>query len=823
MKFLFSTILIFASISAVFAQNKATIVGKVVDENNKPIAGVSIELIGKRTTSISNDSGFFKLTVTAGKLIGVIFTHTSYEKAQKNYTLAPNEEKNITIQLKLKANKLEDVTIKSDGSRRDAGRVQIDPSKAGVNPSPINGIEQLIKIFVGSNNELTSQYSVRGGSYDENLVYVNDFEVYKPYLIRNGQQEGLSFINPDLTAGVKFYNGGFQAKYGDKMSSVLDITYRKPKQFGGTVYLGLLEQGLHLEGTSTNKKFTYLVGVRNRSNKNLLSSQATKGNYIPSSNDIQAMLNYNASSKWQYELFANASATKFTLYPEESKLSSSVFSPFYTSNLGLDIYFEGQELDGYSTKFLGFSATNTPYKKLKLKWMLSTFNNKERENIDIMGAYLFGDRDFDKSSSTYGLINNPLGAGVFQNYARNVLDINVLDATHKGSLDKGKQVFQWGITFQQQHVNDKLNEWEYNDSAGYSLPYTGTSINLSKVMKSKNDFSISRISGYVQDNIQFKDSSDFTMQIGVRYNYNNLNNELLLSPRTGISFIPKKWKKDVVIKASLGLYNQPPFYRELRRQDGTVNFDLKAQKSWQTSIGLDYNFKLFERPARFTTEAYYKSMWQVVPYDIDNVRIKYFGENNAKAYATGIEARLFAEVVKDAESWISIGIMQSKENLENDSYKQYTMDANNNPVETGTVEVGWLRRPTDRLITFGMFFQDYLSTNKNVKVYLNTLYGSNLPYNIPGSVKYRNALTIEPYIRFDLGFSALLLDAEKTKRSHSPFKGFQSIWASLELFNAIDRPNTISYLLIKDFQNNIIAMPNRLTPRLLNLKLIAKW
>lgn len=815
--FFFSTFLL--------AQNNSAILtGQVVDENNKPIVGVTIEIIGKRTNAITNDSGFFKLVVPAHKIIGIIFSHTSYESTQKNLSFSVNETENILIKLKLKSNNLDSVTVKNDAGRKETGRVQIDPSKAGVNPSPISGIEQLIKIFVGSNNELTSQYSVRGGSYDENLIYVNDFEVFKPYLIRNGQQEGLSFINPELTSGVKFYNGGFQAKYGDKLSSVLDITYKKPKQFGGSIYLGLLEQGLHLEGLTKNKKFSYLFGVRNRSNRNLLSSQATKGNYIPSSNDLQALLNYNVNSKWQVELFANTSTTKFTLYPEESKLSSSVFSPFFTSNLGLDIYFDGQEHDGYSTNFLGLSAIHQPTKKIKLKWMLSAFNNHEKEHIDIMGAYLFGDRDFDKSSSTYGLINNPLGAGVFQNYARNILDVTVLDATHKGSLDKGKHFYQWGLSLQQQKINDKLNEWEYNDSAGYSLPYTGNSINLSKVLKGKTELTTSRISGYVQDNIQFKDSADFTMQIGVRYNYNTLNKEFLLSPRMGFSFVPKKWKKDVVIKASLGLYHQPPFYREMRDFSGNVNTQLKAQRSWQISVGADYNFKLFNRPARFATEAYYKNLWNVVPYDIDNVRLKYFATNNAKAFAVGVEGRLFAEVVKDAESWVSIGIMKTKENLDNDSYIQYQLDANNKPVPVGTVDVGWLRRPTDRLLTFGMFFQDYLSTNKNIKVYLNGLYGSNLPYNIPNSVRYRNAMVIDPYIRLDIGFSALLLDGEKSmKRSYSPFKNFQSIWASLELFNAIDRPNTISYMLIKDFQNNVIAMPNRLTPRLLNLKLIAKW
>ena len=311
---------------------------------------------------------------------------------------------------------------------------------------------------------------------------------------------------------------------------------------------------------------------------------------------------------------------------------------------------------------------------------------------------------------------------------------------------------------------------------------------------------------------------------GIRYNYNTLNNELLISPRVGFSWKPSDWKKDVIFRAAGGLYQQPPFYRELSRYDGTVNTDLKAQKSWQITGGLDYNFSYGNRPFRFTAEAYYKKMWDVVPYDIDNVRIRYYGENAAKAYATGIEFRLFGELVKDAESWISMGFMRTKENLENDTYYDYKLDSLNQPIDSALVEGGWFRRPTDRLFTFGMFLQDYLSTNKNFKVYLNFIYGSNLPYNIPNSVKYRNALIIEPYIRVDIGFSLLLLDTEKSnRRSHNPFRNFENIWATLEVFNLIDRDNTISYLLIKDFSNTIFAMPNRLTPRLLNLKLVARF
>jgi hypothetical protein len=356
------------------------------------------------------------------------------------------------------------------------------------------------------------------------------------------------------------------------------------------------------------------------------------------------------------------------------------------------------------------------------------------------------------------------------------------------------------------------------------LPYQPNLLQLNKVIKSSFDKGVNRFSGYVQDNIAFKDSSNsFTLQAGLRFNYNDLNNEALLSPRIGASWKPA-WKRDIIFRAAAGAYHQPPFYRELRRYNGTVNTNVKAQRSWQGVAGFDYNFIGWGRPLRLTTEAYYKHITNVVPYDIDNVRIRYFGENSAKAYAAGLEMRLFGEIVKDAESWVSFGIMRTREDLENDFYKIYTRDTLGKLTDSATVEGGWLRRPTDRLLTFGLFFQDYLSTNKNFKVYLSTLYGTNLPYNIPGSVKYRNALIIDPYIRVDIGFSALLLDAEKSnRRSHHPLRNFDNVWASLEVFNLIDRPNTISFLLIKDFANNVFTMPNRLTPRLLNFKIIARW
>ncbi len=807
------------------AQKKSAVVsGTVFDENDRPVGHATVTILGRQTGIMTSDSGSFRLQVPSERAFALVFSFSGYKPEQRNFLLNAGENEKIVVRLVKSSQQLETVVVTDQRQRRETGLVTLNPKNAINIPSPTGGIESLIKIFVGSNNELTSQYSVRGGNYDENLIYVNDFEIFRPYLVRSGQQEGLSFINPEMTRSVSFYNGGFQAKYGDKMSSVLDVQYNKPKTFGGSAYVGLLEQGLNLQGISRNQKFTYVAGVRNRSNRNLLSSQETKGNYVPSSSDFQALLTYQFNSKWSAELLTNISATRFTLEPEFSQQTSSVFSPLFSANLGLDVYFAGKEEDRYKTAMAGISVIQQVNKNLRLKWMASRFENNENESVDISAAYLFGERDFDKSKPTFGVITNPLGAGAYQNFNRNRLNITVWNGSHKGYLTKGNHFIQWGVTAEQQVVHDKLNEWEYQDSAGYSLPHNPSQLALYSVLKSKADLNITRLSGFIQDNIIFKDTTSFALQAGIRYNYNTLNHEFLVSPRINFSWRPVQWTKDFVFRGAAGIYDQPPFYREYRRYDGSINTGLRSQKSWQVAGGFDYNFSTASRPLRFTTELYYKNMWDVVPYDIDNVRLRYSGENNAKAYATGIEMRLFGDIVKDAESWISLGFMRTRENLSNDFYYNYKLDSLNQPVDSVRTPGGWFRRPTDRLITFGMFFQDYLSTNKNIKMYLNTLYGSNLPYNIPNSVKYRNALTIDPYIRIDIGFSALLMDSDKSKRrSHNPFRDFDNIWATLEVFNIIDRSNTISYLLIKDFSNTTFTIPNRLTPRLLNIKLIARF
>jgi hypothetical protein len=816
--------LLFPCIHLLAQKSGAIVSGKILDENENPLPGVSIVLLGRETGLASSDSGTFRMHVPADKAFALVFSYTGYKNLQQNFIMNDKEEEHIVIRMERSESKLDSITVTDERDRKEAGLIRINPKDAINIPTPIGGIESLIKVYVGSNNELTSQYSVRGGNYDENLIYVNDYEIFRPYLVSNAQQEGLSFINPEMTRNVNFYNGGFQAKYGDKISSVLDIQYKKPVEFGGSAYIGLLEQGLELEGTSKNKKFSYIIGARNRSFTNLLSSQETKGDYIPSSADAQGLFTYQFNNKNSLELFTVYSQTSFNLIPSSSQLSTAVFSPYFSADLGLDIFFSGQEKDKYKTGLAGLTWNQQINANLKLKWMISSFSDNESQNYDITGDYLFGERDFDKTSTDFGKIVNPLGIGSNQNFARDNLNIHLYSFAHKGYLNKQNQYLQWGVSAELQTIQDQLHEWSYEDSVGYSLPLLPGSLDLNNVVNGNNNLHIGRFSAFFQDNISFKKNPAFTLQAGARVNYNTFTHQFLVSPRIGASWKPRNSKQDIIYKAALGIYDQPPFYRELRAPDGNINPSVKAQQSLQATVGFDINFHQNEKPFRLSVEAYYKDLWNVNPYNINNVSIQYYANNNAKAYAVGVEGRLFANLVKDAESWVSIGIMQTKEKIEGASYYDYSVDSLNKPLDSTLVQQGWIRRPTDRLFTLGMFIQDYLSTNKNFKVYLNLIYGSNLPYSVPGSVKYRDALIIEPYIRADVGFSALLMDNDKSnRRSHNPFRTLDNIWATLEIFNVIDRENTISYLFVKDFSNVTYAMPQRLTPRLINLKLVTRF
>lgn len=795
---------------------QAILTGTVRDEQGKGLELVNVSLEGSATATSTDPQGKYRLELPAGSNITIVFTYLSSEPVRRHLNLQPGETRSLDLVLKNRTIVIEEVVKKDDRSRYEAGSVYIDPAKAGVIPSPTGGIEAIIKTFVGSNNELTSQYNVRGGNYDENLVYVNDFEIYRPFLTRSGQQEGLSFVNPDLVSGVNFSLGGFQARYGDKMSSVLDVTYKRPKQFGGSVQASLLGASLHLEGASRNEKLTYLFGARQKSNQYLLQSQPTKGVYNPSFTDIQALVTYRISKKWEVELIGNYARNRFNFIPEEQTSSFGVINKAYQ----LRVFYDGSEIDQFDSRFGGISTTFRPNSRLKLKLLASGFQTDERETYDILGEYLLGELETDLGKSNFGQIKTYLGTGLIHNYARNYLEVNVGTLAHRGSYDAGKHYIYWGLDGTMTSISDKLYEWERRDSAGFTQPYNPDLLEMKRFYRSTADFDYARYSGFIQDNFRFNDSLDLTISAGVRFNYSTLNNEFLVSPRVQAAYKPE-WKRDVVFKVAGGMYVQPPFYREMRDLDGNVNKDLKAQKSFHITAGSDYNFKWGDRPLKFTTEVYYKNLWDVVPYEYDNVRIRYFGENSAKGYAYGGELRLYGDLVKDAPSWVSIGVMKTAEDLDNDKIV-YRDGAGN---DSATTYPGYIPRPSDQRFMLGMYFQDYLPRNKNFRMHLNFMYSTGLPFGPPDKKRYADTLRIPDYKRVDIGFSALLLDGMKKDRpSHSFFRNIESIWASLEIFNLLGIQNTLSYSWIQDqTTNKTFAVPNRLTARLLNVKLIVRF
>ncbi len=786
--------------------------GKVSSEDQLEVQA-TIDINNGLQRIKTDEQGRYSLELEGEKVYKLSFSVFGYDSKSINYFLHAGETKTLNVVLKPKYKVTEEVDVYANRDREQAGNIYLDASEIENIPTAVGGVEALIKQFVGSQNEMTSQYNVRGGNFDENLVYINDFEVYRPYLVQSGQQEGLSIINPDLVRRVSFSTGGFQAKYRDKMSSVLDIEYKKPKNFAGSVTLSLLGQGMHLEGVSKNQKLSYLFGARSKTNQYFLQSQPIQGVYNPSFTDIQLLLRYEASEKWNMEFFGNYARNKFHFLPQESSTSFGTFDQTFQVNT----IFTGSELDNFNSTYAGISGTYRPSPKSQIKMLLSQYRTNESENFDIGGEYLIGAVSTDPSNpETYGKIIVALGAGEIQHFARNRLNIDVTNFRLKAFTDKGNHFIQYGADVSYTIVHDFLKEWERRDSAGFSQPFD-IAPQFFDYIEAENKINYFVGSAFIQDNVKFTNKY-LSLNYGLRVTYQELNQEWLFSPRVQFSYkIPdSNSNRDILLRIATGIYNQPNFYREMRDLRGQIDPYLKAQKSYQIVGGMDYNFKMGNRPFKFTSEAYYKLMWDMIPYEFDNIRIRYFGQNASNAFAVGWDNRLYGEFVPGAQSWISMGLMKTSEDIVGDSI----------PNENGGMSpVGYIPRPTDTRFNFGMFFQDYLRGNKNFKVHLNFMYSTGLPTGPPNHFRADDTLRLPAYRRIDLGFSALLLDKNrKSKPYYSMFNKLQSIWVSLEVFNLIGYRNTLSYTWLSDNQSNrTYFVPNQLTSRLINLKMVVKF
>jgi len=788
------------------AQNLITVSGYVKDENGKPVDLVNVVVVETGKGTATDKKGFFSLTLEKGKTYTLRFSRMGFVDKERKINAKKNLH-NIFVVVEEAVNKLNTVSVKGIHDR-SGNLVRINPKVVSSIPSPDESIESLLRTLPGvsSKNDLSSQYSVRGGNFDENLVYVNDIEVYRPFLVRAGQQEGLSFVNPDMVGSILFSAGGFDAKYGDKMSSVLDIKYKKPYKFGGNFSFGMLGGSLHLEGIDPSNRFTYNVGVRYKTTKYLLGGLQEEGDYHPNFLDYQGFYTFDITEKLSLNLFTNISRNSYIFVPKTRETS---FGTFNTA-LSLKIYFDGQEADRFTSGTEAVSLNYKPNERTTLKFISSYFFSREEETYDILGQYFLNELDKDLGSDNVGDSLMNIGVGTFLNHARNYLTADVVNFYHKGSRKAGKNLLQWGAKVQHEIIDDKLNEWQMLDSAGYSLPYSDTSVNLYYSLVAAHNIESNRLTAYFQNTFkQDYDKLSMSVTAGIRTQYWTLNRQNIISPRVSITITPK-WQRDVQFRFASGYYYQMPFYKELRDLQGNLHTDVLAQRSLHFVLGTDYNLKIWNRPFKIISELYYKKLDFLIPYEVDNVQIRYYGTNNSRGYAYGWDFKINGEFVKGTESWASLSLMKTEEDILDDFYYD----------STGTIHFpGYIPRPTDQLVNFALFFQDYLPGLQDFKMHLTLFFSSGLPFGPPEMPKYADTLRMTSYKRVDLGFSYRIKGEDKELKSLKWLNSFKSIWVTLDVFNILDIENTISYTWIKDIHNKQYAVPNYLTFRRVNLKL----
>lgn len=813
-----ATVLFFFISVAAFAQT-ARIKGVILDENNQPVGDADISYKNKSATS--NENGFYILTVPANQKITVIFSHLSNKSASLDIELKPNEDFEFNPVLSKKIEMIGVVEI-YDNRKRIEGITNISPRDIKLIPGANAGVENLLKTLPGVNNnsDLSSGYNVRGGNYDENLVYVNEVEVYRPFLIRSGQQEGLSFTNTDMIQNVDFSAGGFQAKYGDKLSSVLDITYRRPKSFGASLEASLLGGSLMVETASKNQKWAAITGVRYRDNSLLVNSQETETNFKPTFADIQTNVTYNPNNKWELSFLGNISQNRYNYEPLTRQTNFGTID----DPKALLVFYEGQEKDRYETYFGALKTTYKASEDFTLKLIASAYLTQEQEYFDIKADYSFGELDTNIGSGNLGNIVYTQEIGSQLNHARNDLDALIVNAEVKGFHNIKENKIEWGFKYTREDIRDRIVEWEVIDSAGFSLnppvidlpirdqpynPYTGPLVPYQNV-RALNYTKIDRLSGYVQWSKKgLIGTHDVWYNFGVRaHNWQVSGDDLdgksqtTFSPRAQFAIKPD-WDSDMVFRISGGLYHQPPFYRELRGADGKVNPDVKAQQSIHVVLSNDYSFKMWERPFKLVTEAYYKSMSDVNTYTLDNVRIRYSANNDAKAYAAGFDARLNGEFVPGTESWFSFGYMKTEENI-NDR--------------------GYIARPTDQRLKFGILFQDYVKNIPNLKLYLNLVYNTGLPGGSPSYADpYVYQSRLRDYRRADVGFSYVFTERNNERPEGHWLKRFKDLSLGLEIFNMFNNQNAITNTWVRDVYTKVqYGIPNYMTTRVFNVKITAR-
>ena len=798
----------------VFSQN-AEINGIILDSNDFPIENVTI--VSNSSGTVSNSNGFYSIKVNSSQDINIEFTHINFKKINLIFNLNDNEVFEFNPVMNESIEQIATIVLNSKSRQNFSGVSNIDPEIIRKVRGAQPGIENLLKTLPGVNisNELSTQYSVRGGNFDENLVYVNDVEVYRPFLIRSGQQEGLSFVNTDLIKSINFSSGGFQSKYGDKMSSVLDIKYRKPLENKFSSNLNLLGSRIYSDMLSKNSKISNILGFRYRDNSLLVESKETKTNYRPSFIDFQNLFNYTISDKIELSLFSNISINNYNYQPKTRQTNFGTLE----DPTALIVYYDGQEKDKYKTFFSSLTTKINLSKDLVLKVITSTFNTIENEYFDILAQYNLGEVNSSIGDENLGEVEFSEGIGAQLNHARNSLDALIFNIENKLYYKIDGNNLEFSIKYTSENIDDRIIEWEVIDSAGFSIdppfinslsqqPYEsnqGPILPYSNI-RTTSSTKIKRLQSYLQwSKILDNEKGELYYNAGVRIhswkiNQNKFNT--VISPRAQFAIKPN-WEKDMLFRFSTGIYYQPPFYRELRDYNGNINYNLKAQKAIHFVLSNDYSMRIWNRPFKLSSEIYYKKMDNVNSYTIDNVRIRYSANNDAKAYAYGLDLRLNGEFVPGTESWFSLGYLRTEENISNQ---------------------GYIARPTDQRLKFGVLFQDYIPNIPDLKMYLNLIYNTGVPGGAPSYSNPYNYLNRLPdYKRADLGVSYIIVG--NNKKYKNGFRSlFEELTVGLEIFNMFDVQNSITNTWVRDvYSKRQFSIPNYLTPRIFNLNLEFKF
>ena len=793
----------------------ATLRGIVLNELNEPLEGVNV--VSENNGTTTNINGFYILKIPANTDVKIRFSHINYKYLEAPFNLKNGEELEFNPVLKSNYEQIETVVITGSKRKELEGVTTISPQIIRTIKGAQPGVENLLKTLPGVNisNELSTQYSVRGGNFDENLVYVNEIEVYRPFLVRSGQQEGLSFVNSDMVQNLDFTAGGFQAKYGDKLSSVLDITYKTPIKFGIQADLSLLGGSLTAESVSKDSKFSALLGLRYRDNSLLVESKETETNFTPKFADIQTYLTYKFSDKFHLSFLGNLAINDYDYKPRTRQTNFGTLQ----DPLALLVFYEGQENDKYNTYFGAFKGSYFANENLTLKLIASTFHTTEQEYFDILAQYRLGEVNSNIGDESIGEVEFSEGIGSQINHARNDLDALITNIEHKGYLKSEENNFEWSVKYTHEDIRDRIVEWEVIDSAGFSInppnidsfndqPYTAYEGPLApyKNIRATNSTQINRVQAYGQwDRRSMLGDHEVYTNVGVRYHAWTVQGDgikkttqSVFSPRIQLAIKPD-WDKDMLFRLSGGLYYQPPFYRELRDSDGIVNSDVKAQQSFHLVLANDYSFQMWDRPFKLISEAYYKKLSDVNPYTVENVRIRYDASNIAKAYAYGLDLRLNGEFVPGTESWFSFGYLKTEENINNQ---------------------GYIARPTDQRLKFGILFQDYVPKLPKMKMYLNLVYNTGVPGGSPSYASpYNYQSRLPDYKRADVGMSYVIVDA-KDSNKNGWRKPFEELSIGLEIFNMFDVQNSITNTWVRDvYSKRQYSIPNYLTPRVFNVRL----